>query len=139
LSADTVFNGTVDAGAEAAHNPYRLGPLTFTVGEAKYVNERAISTQSTAWHFTAHVNPTVPAAVGAILWFGADDTKHSLNVPFYAASMGADDVPLGWSGLDCMGRSTCRRTKQLPGTITDFSLDSAHWLFNLVANYAYTR
>ena len=38
-----------------------------------------------------------------------------------------------------MARSQCRREQGLPGTISDFSFQSAHWVFNMVANYAYGR
>ena len=48
-------------GAGVSHNSYRVGaPLTYSATDAKgaqrgYVNERAISTQYTGWHFTAQV------------------------------------------------------------------------------------
>eukprot|EP00935_MAST-01C_sp_MAST-1C-sp1_P002329 g2329.t1 len=135
----TYFDDTKDVGAGPFSNAYRYSPLTWKLDSdpnSTYVNERAISTQYTGWHFTAHVRPTLPPPVRGILWFGPDDTKHSLNVPFYG---GSTQVPLSWTGKDCMGRTSCRHKENLPGTITDFSFDSAHWVWNLIANYAYAN
>jgi dipeptidase len=136
---DTWFDDSKEVGSGPFENVYRYSPLTWQVDSKPkdtYVNERAISTQYTGWHFTAHVRPALPAPVRGILWFGPDDTKHSLNVPFYS---GTTRVPLSWTGMDCMGRTACRRTKSLPGSITEFSFNSAHWIWNLIANYAYQR
>ena len=72
----------------------------------------------------------------SVLWFGPDDISFSVKTPFYGA---ATAIPDAYSGSNCTGRSVCRRARGLPGTTTEFSLDSMHWVMNLVANYAMTR
>jgi hypothetical protein len=37
------------------------------------------------------------------------------------------------------GRDACRRQAQLPGTVTDFSLESAWWVAQIVADQVYSR
>jgi dipeptidase len=135
----TVLDQRADVGAGPFRSAFRVGDgLQWEASSGRqYVNERAISVQATGWHFTAQVrNASVPPPVRGILWFGPDDTKHTLNVPFYS---GTTRVPAAWDGADCMGRSACRRAKNLTGTITDFSFQAAHWVFNMVSNYAYSR
>jgi hypothetical protein len=59
---------------------YRYSPLTWKLDsdpKSTYVHERAISTQYTGWHFTAHVRPALPPPIRGVLWFGPDDTKVS--------------------------------------------------------------
>ena len=134
----TALDQRRDVGAGEFQAASRFNPLGWQSGGAGYVNERAISTQDTAWHFTAQVRAALPPPVRGILWFGVDDTAHALNVPFYCGYEAAA-LPPAWDGADCMGRSECRRRKGLPGTLTNFSMASAHWVFNLVSNFAYTH
>ena len=48
-----------------------------------YHNERPIGVQQTAWHLTSQMRKFLPDPIGTILWFGVDDTAHSVHVPFY--------------------------------------------------------
>jgi dipeptidase len=43
----------LDVGAGPGHSPYRRRPLMWTSSGAKYVNERTVSTQQTAWALVA--------------------------------------------------------------------------------------
>ena len=64
----------------------------------------------------------LPGPIGGILWFGVDDAASSVYFPVYA---GVTDVPHAY--------------RQGTGGYHDVTFDAAFWVFNLVANYAYTR
>ena len=118
----TSLDMTRDLGAGPYALPYRWRPLTFKVDGKEYLNERAISTQQTAFSFVAQSRAWLPGPVGGVLWFGVDDTASTVYVPLYA-------------GL---------RTPPHPfavgtGDFTRFTWDSAFWTFNAVANFAYAR
>jgi len=120
--ANTWFEFRYDVGAEAAQRPIRWRPLTWTVGNQEYVNERAISTQQTGFSFVAQLRPNYPAPIGGILWFGVDDSALALHVPMYC---GMTKVPHSYSEGN--------------GDMMTFSFNSAFWVFNLLNNYVYTR
>jgi hypothetical protein len=63
-----------------------------------------------------------------------DDNTHTVHVPFYGI---VGEVTPAWSGFNCTGRSQCRLDAGLKGTITNFTFDEAHWVFNMVGNFAY--
>jgi len=122
---------TLDVGAEDGSSPYRLGEdLTWNYDSNEYVSERFIGTHKTGWTFVAQHRSDLPS----ILWFGVDDNTHTVHVPFYGI---VDKVTPAWSGANCTGRSACRLAAGLKGTITNFTFDEAHWVFNMVSNYAY--
>ena len=87
-----------------------------------YFNERAISTQQTGFSFVAQSRSWLPDPIGGVLWFGVDDTYSTVYVPMYC---GIREVPASFA------KGT--------GTFNQFSWDSAFWVFNFVANYAYSR
>jgi dipeptidase len=118
----TEFDLSKGIGAGPFACPYRWRPMTFKVGEASYLNERAISTQQTGFSFVAQGRSWLPNAIGGILWFGLDDTYTSVFVPMYC---GIKDVPKSYA----VGT----------GDFNSFSWDSAWWVFNFVANWGYTR
>jgi hypothetical protein len=62
------------------------------------------------------------------MWFGIDDSSTSVHFPVYGS---VTRIPAGWAGLGPQDGAT-------PPMMT-FSLDSAFYVFNLVANWAYTR
>jgi dipeptidase len=64
----------------------------------------------------------LPDPIGGILWFGVDDTYMTVYVPMYA---GITEAPYNF--------------RVGTGTFTDFSWDSAFWVFNFVANWTYSR
>lgn len=119
------FEGTpmdmrVDAGAGGNACPYRWRPMSFTVDGKEYVNERAIATQQTGFWFVAQARPNLPDAVGAIVWFGVDDTATSWLTPIYVCST---EVP------------ECFRVGN--GDLLHYSATSAFWICNRVSNSCY--
>jgi dipeptidase len=116
------FDMTRDIGAGPYKLPYRWRPLDWTVDSVKYFNERAISTQQTGFSFVAQARSALPDPVGGILWFGVDDTYSTVYVPLYC---GITRIPKPFA----VGA----------GSFDRFSWDSAFWVFNFVANFAYSR
>lgn len=64
----------------------------------------------------------LPDYIGGILWFGVDDAATSLYVPMYC---GITKVP------------ECYRADN--GSLLEYSPTSAFWIYNSVANYAYSK
>lgn len=118
----TPFDMTKDVGAGPYKLPYRWRPLVWKYKGKKYFNERAISTQQTGFSFVSQSRSWLPDPIGGLLWFGVDDTYSTVYVPFYC---GIKRVPLSWSYEG--------------GSFDKFSWNSAFWIFNFVANYAYSR
>ena len=119
----TWFDESNDVGAGAFHARYRQRPLVWEYGGNKYVNERTIATQQTGWHYVGHSRgATLPKVIAPVIWFSVDDTSTSCHFPAYATSTA---IPISWA----LGT----------GSATEFELRSAFWIFNLVANYAYSR
>ena len=116
------FDMTKDIGAGPYKLPYRWRPLEWKVDSVKYFNERAISTQQTGFSFVAQARSILPDPIGGIFWFGVDDTYSTVYVPMYC---GITRVPKPFAvGAGSFGR---------------FGWDSAFWVFNFVANFAYSR
>lgn len=82
----------------------------------------------TGWSIVCQTRANVPAPMAAILWFGIDDSSTSVHFPIYGS---ATRIPAGWAGKGPQDGVT-------PPLMT-FSLDSAFYVFNLVANWAYSR
>ncbi|TAM44304.1 MAG: dipeptidase [Acidobacteria bacterium] len=118
----TPLDMTKDVGAGPFACPYRWRPMEWEVDGKKYVHERAISTQQTGFSFIAQMRSTLPDPIGGVLWFGVDDTYSTVWTPMYC---GIRAVPHPFA----VGVADLRR----------FSWDSAFWVFNWVANYAYSR
>ena len=119
---DTPLDMTVDAGAGPHGLPYRWRPLTWKVDGVEYINERAIATQQTGFSFVAQMRSHYPDMIGGILWFGMDDANSTVYLPMY---MGMKDIPENF--------------REGEGNMLEFSWNSAFWVFNWVANQAYTR
>jgi MYXO-CTERM domain-containing protein len=118
----TKFDMTNDVGAGPFELPYRWRPLVWTVGDKQYMNERAVSTQQTGFSFVAQARSFLPDTLGGLVWFSVDDTNSTVYVPMYAS---ISRVPKPYA----VGN----------GSFTEFTWDSAFWVFNWVANQAYTR
>jgi dipeptidase len=120
----TELDMTKDLGAGPYDLPYRWRPLTWKAGdgEERFFNERATSTQQTGFSFVAQARSWLPDPVGGVLWFGVDDTYSTVYFPVYC---GVTDVPYNFA----VGT----------GSFDEFTWDSAWWVFNWVANYAYSR
>jgi len=118
----TPMDMTRDVGAGPFKLPYRWRPLTWTVDSVKYFNERATSTQQTGFSFVAQMRSWLPDPIGGIFWFGVDDTYSTVYVPMYC---GIQQVPEAYA----VGTADFQH----------FSWKSAWWVFNFVANFAYSR
>lgn len=102
--------------------PYRWKNLSWKLENdttKKFGWERPISTQQTAWSYVAQMRSFLPDEIGGVLWYGVDDAATSCYVPLYS-SLQSPPKPY------------------MVGSIKDFSWDSMFWVFNLVANKAYT-
>lgn len=102
--------------------PYRCSPLTFTVGEAKYFNERPISTYQTGFSFVSQSRSNLPDEIGGVLWFGVDDTYMTVYTPMYCS---ITEIPYNFQ-------------KDI-ASLKKFNWDSIFWLFNAVSNFVYPR
>jgi dipeptidase len=122
----TALDMTKDVGAGPYSLPYRWRPLTWKVGDEKdapeYCNERAVSTQQTGFSFVAQSRSWLPSPIGGVFWAGVDDTYSTVYVPMYC---GIRSVPHSFA----VGT----------GSFSEFSWESAWWVFNFVANFAYSR
>jgi len=113
---------TKDIGAGPFHLPYRWRPLTWEIDGKKYFNERATSTQQTGYSFISQMRKWLPNPIGGVFWFGVDDSNSTVYVPFYA---GIKEVAKPYRAGTC--------------NFSAFCWDSAFWVFNFVANWAYSR
>lgn len=113
---------TTDIGGGIWQMPYRPSPLVFKVNGVKYVNERPISTQQSAFTFVSQMRSWLPREIGGVLWFGNDDANMIAYTPIYCGNTvqpecyntpGADDVT--------------------------FSDKNAFWVCNWVSNMVYPR
>src|SRR3989339_28396 len=103
--------------------PVRWKNLTWKVAGdtvTEYGWERPTSTQQTAFSFVSQMRNFLPREIGGVFWYGVDDTYSNVYMPLYC----------------CMTRPPEPFTI---GSISDFSLESGWWVFNLVANLAYTK
>ncbi len=122
----TPMDMTTDVGAGPYDCPYRWRPMEFDYVNGKdtgvYFHERAISTQQTGFSFVAQSRSWLPRQVGGINWFGVDDMYSTVYVPMYC---GINAVPETY--------------KQNNGSMTEFTWNSAFWVFTWVSNFAYLR
>ena len=118
----TELDMTQDIGAGPFALPYRWRPMEWKSDGKEYLFERAISTQQTGFSFVAQSRATLPDPIGGLLWFGVDDTYSTVYVPIYC---GVREVPKPYA----VGTAD----------FTAFNWNSAHWVFNFVSNWAYTR
>ena len=119
----TRFDFTQDVGAGAYNLPYRWRPMDFESGGKRYTNERSTSTQQTGFVFVAELRPGLPEPLIAKNWFGVDDAACTVFAPMYGSNT---EVPVALA-------------EEGHGAIMNFTFDSSFWVFNLVANLAYTR
>ena len=103
-------------------NPYRWRSLLFKLdddeSEMQYSWERTISQSQTGFSFISQSRSWLPDHIGGIFWYGVDDTYSNAYMPLYVG--------------------TTKAPKSLiTGNIFEFEWNSAFWVFNLVANYAY--
>lgn len=116
----TELDMTVGIGSAPYGNPTRARPLVWKYQEESYFNERPISTPQTAWSFISQSRAGLPDEVGGVLWFGMDDTYTTVWFPLYCS---ITDIPANY--------------KVGVGSFSEFTWESAFWVFNSVANFAY--
>ena len=118
----TELDMTKGIAAEPYNMPYRWRPLTWNYNGEEYFHERPISTPQTGFSFVSQARANMPREVGAVLWFGVDDTYFTVYTPMYAS---ITRIPYNFShGV---------------GSLSQFSWDSAFWVFNFVANFSYPK
>lgn len=118
----TELDMSKDIGAGPYGNPYRWRPMTWSVDGVDYIHERAIATQQTGFSFIAQLRSWMPDAIGGINWFAVDDAGFTVYVPMYSS---ITKIPHPFE----VGN----------GSLMEFTMESAFWIFNMVSNYAYTR
>jgi len=105
----------VDAGPYAS--PDRWRPMGWEVDDQAYTWERPISTQQTGFSMVTQSRNWLPDAVGGLTWYGLDNTWFTCYTPLYC---GISDLPPAYTR----------------GRLSEFSWDSAWWVFNFVSNLA---
>ena len=127
-----------DVGA-FTYSPYRTHPISWTSNvepdgvtisdtPIKYIHERPIATPQTGWNFVAQSRKWVPRELAALMWFGVDDSGTTVRFPIYGS---ATRVPPAFAGQGAQDG--------VVPPMMEFSLQSAFYVFNLVANWAYSR
>ena len=127
-----------DVGA-TTNNIFRTHPLTWesnvnpdgdTISETPntYLHERPIATPQTGWNYVAQSRRWMPNALSGLIWFGVDDSGTTVRLPVYGS---ATKVPEAFAGKGAQDGVT--------PPMMEFSMDSAFYAFNLVANWAYSR
>lgn len=118
----TELDMTKGVAAGPYNMPYRWRPLTWKYDGEEYFNERPISTPQTGFSFVSQARSHMPREVGGVLWFGVDDTYFTVYTPMYASMT---RVPYNFAhGV---------------GSMSQFTWDSAFWVFNFVSNFSYPR
>ena len=118
----TEFDMTQQYCADPFGSKLRHSPLRFEVDKVEYWHERPVATQQSGFVFVAQMRNWLPNYIGGILWFGVDDAASNIMVPMYCGIYG---VP------------HCFDLKN--GNLLEYSPTSAFWIYNQVANYAYSK
>ena len=118
----TDLDMALDLGAGPFHCPYRWRPMGFEVDGVEYVHERTTATQQTGFSFVTQSNANRIPDIGGIIWWGVDDCANTVYCPMYTCMT---EIPL------------CYRVGN--GSMMEYSETSGFWIFNQVANWAYTK
>lgn len=122
-----------DVGAGPGGSAYRWRPLTWSSGGGTYLNERTVGVQQTAWAFVASSRGWMPPPLRALFWFAPDDSATAVRIPLYG---GATRIPPAFG--DRVGQEPAAAVEYgVAGDALTMSMDSAFWVWNLVANMAY--
>ena len=122
-----------DVGAGPGNSAYRWRPLQWSSGGKDYVNERTVGVQQTAWAFVATSRGWLPPPIRALFWFAPDDSSTAVRIPLYGC---ATRIPPSYA--DRAGQEPAAAVAYgVEGDAYTMSLDSAFWVYNLVANLAY--
>ena len=118
----TEFDMTKGVLAGPFETKLRHSPLSFKIDDVEYWHERPIATQQTGFSFVAQMRSWLPNHIGGLFWFGVDDAASSIFVPVYCST---NKVPL------CYDENN--------GSLLEYSSTSAFWVYNTVANFAYSK
>ena len=116
----TPLDITQSAGSGPWHSKLRYGSLGFKLDSTQYWFERPTATQQTGWSYVSQMNNN--SKTGGVFWFGVDDAATNVYMPFFPTMT---RVP------ECLREGN--------GDLVTFSWTSAWWVFNVVANWAYTK
>ena len=118
----TPFDMTKGLAAGPFGCPYRWKNLVWHIkgDSTTYGWERPVTTQQTAFAFVSQLRSYLPDPIGGIHWYGVDDNYSNVYMPIYNC---VQEPPHNFRA----------------GSIKDFTLESSFWVFNLVANLAYTK
>lgn len=128
---DTTGKLFSDVGAAQFSDPNRNRPGEWSASKypgRTFFNERTIAQSPTGWSIVCQSRPSVPREMAALLWFGIDDSSTSVHWPIYGSMT---RIPAGWAGKGPQDGVT--------PPLMEFSIESAFYVFNLVANFAYSR
>jgi len=130
---DNTGNVNPDLGAGPGHSTYRWRPLTWKSGDGSYLNERTVGIQQTAWAFVAQSRSWMPAPLAALFWFAPDDSATAVRIPLYG---GITRIPPSFGGIS--GQDPAAAVPYaVQSDAYNMNMDSAFWIYNLVANIAY--
>lgn len=118
----TELDMSKDLGAGPFHCPYRWRPMDFEVDGVTYQHERTTATQQTGFSFVSQSNANSIPEIGGIIWWSVDDAASAVYCPMYTCMT---DIPL------------CYRVGN--GSMMEWSETAGFWIFNQVANFAYTK
>lgn len=119
----TEFDMTKGLAAGPYGCPYRWKPLGWKLDgdtNTKYIWERPISTQQTAFAFCSQARSSMPDEIGGIFWYGVDDSYTTVYNPLYVGMKYPPEIFSKYA-------------------ISEFSLESGFWVFNLVSNLVYSK
>lgn len=119
---DTVLDNRNDVSSGGLHSVFRNSPSMWNSGGRMYANERHPGVPYAGTQYVAQLRGWLPNGIGAINWFSVDDATFSVHAPFRASAT----------------RVSKSYSRQVGGRDV-FSFDSAFWVFNMVANFAYYR
>ncbi len=119
----TALDMTADVSAGPWASPYRNQPVNFEASDGTPMyRERPIGCQQSAMTMVCRMRSWLPDAVGGITYFNLDDASMVAYVPVYC---GINRIP-----------DPFRRENN---DIRVFSMESAFWMNNFVANMIYPR
>jgi len=118
----TPYDMTQGFAAEPYGNPYRWKPLEWKIAgdSTVYAWERPISSQQCAFSFVSQMRSSMPREIAGVFWYGVDDNYSNVYMPLYCSMT---KPPKSFVG----------------GSIAEFDLSKGFWVFDIVANLAYTK
>ena len=118
----TPYDMTQGFAAEPYGNPYRWKPLEWKIAgdSTVYAWERPISSQQCAFSFVSQMRSSMPREIAGVFWYGVDDNYSNVYMPLYCSMTKPPESFVG-------------------GSIAEFDLSKGFWVFDIVANLAYTK